>query len=130
MTRWPKLTIRWRRSSCICTATGRRANPHVDPTPWFTLADRDDLSYEEKLAGYRALADDYFETDRYHDFCASRLAAFDEVALAYFDSSDFDRLLVDTVTSQFPPHEHEQFTAHFRGLLQLWCKDERNRLSS
>ena len=76
------------------------------------------------------MADDYFETDRYQDFCASRLGTFDEVALGYFTSADFDQLLVDTVTSQFPAHEHEEFVAHFRGLLQLWCRDEAARLST
>jgi len=121
-----KALAKW---AVFCTATGRQANPHVDPAPWFTVADRDDLSYEEKLAAYRTLADAYFETDRYQDFCASRLSDIDEVALEYFESPAFDQLVVETVTSHFPPHEHEQFAAHFRGLLQLWCHDERARLS-
>jgi hypothetical protein len=121
-----KALVKW---SVFCTATGRSANPHVDPAPWFAISDREDLGYDEKLAAYRTLADSYFESDRYQDFCASRLAHIDEVALTYFESPEFDALLVDTVTTQFPPHEHEQFVAHFRGLLQLWCRDERTRLS-
>jgi hypothetical protein len=24
---------------------------------------------------------------------------------------------------RFPEHEREQFTAHFRGLMELWAKD-------
>ena len=35
----------------------------------------------------RQLADDYFDTERYRDFCASRLGALDELALAYFESA-------------------------------------------
>jgi hypothetical protein len=118
--------VRW---AVFCTATGRRATPHVDPGPWFALADRDDLSYDEKLAAYRGLADAYFETERYHDFCASRLADLDEIALAYFEGPEFDTVLVDTVRSTFPPHEHDQFVAHYRGLLDMWCQDERKLLS-
>ena len=38
---------------------------------------------------------------------------------------DFDGLLVDTVTSTFPEHEHEQFVAHYRGLLAAWANDQR-----
>ena len=117
--------VRW---SVFATATGRVPRPHVDPAPWFAIADRDDLGYEEKLAEYTRLADAYFETDRYADFCASRLAGLDEVALEYFRSDDFDRLLVDTVTGTFPAHEHEQFVAHYRGLLAAWCADEAARL--
>jgi hypothetical protein len=112
----------------VCTATGRAPTPHVDPEPWFAIADRDDLSYGEKLAGYSELADSYFDTQRYRDFCASRLADLDETALGYFQSPEFDRVLVETVTTTFPPHEHDQFVAHFRGLLAAWCADERARL--
>jgi len=38
-------------------------------------------------------------------------------------SDDFDALLVDTVRSTYPAHEHDQFIAHFRGLLQAWVDD-------
>ncbi|MGH8938427.1 MAG: ATP-grasp domain-containing protein, partial [Actinomycetes bacterium] len=93
-----KALVKW---SVFCTATGRAPTPHVDPVPWFTIADRDDLSYDDKLAAYRALADDYFDTERYNDFCASRLTGIDESALSYFAGPDFDRVLVETVTSTF-----------------------------
>ncbi len=122
-----KALVKW---AVFCTATGRVPTPHVDPAPWFTVADRDDLSYDEKLAAYRELADGYFETERYQDFCASRLAEIDEVTHAYVESADFDKVLVDTVTAMFPAHERDQFIAHFRGLLKLWADDERARLSA
>ena len=48
--------------------------------------------------------------------------------LEYIESADFDRVLVETVTTTFPPHEHEQFVAHFRGLLGAWASDERRRI--
>ena len=38
-------------------------------------------------------------------------------------------LLVDTVRSTFPPHEHDHFIAHYRGLLGMWMRDEENRLN-
>ncbi|MDQ1665577.1 MAG: hypothetical protein QOH75_1608 [Actinomycetota bacterium] len=121
-----KALVKW---AVFSTATGRPATPHVDPAPWFALADRDDLSYEEKLVAYRTMADAYFDTERYQDFCASRLADVDAVVLEYIESDEFDRVLVEAVTSTFPQHEHEQFVAHYRGLLGLWAKDERNRIS-
>jgi hypothetical protein len=33
------------------------------------------LSYAEKLAAYRELADAYFESERYHDFLREQAAA-------------------------------------------------------
>ena len=29
-----------------------------------------------------------------------------------------------TVAATYPPHEHEQFLAHFRGLVGLWASDQ------
>ena len=43
----------------------------------------------------------------------------------YIDSDEFDALLVDTVQRTFPPREHEQFVAHYRGLLGAWVTDQR-----
>jgi hypothetical protein len=122
-----KALVKW---SVFCTATGRRPRYDLDTRRYFDIADRTDLSYGEKLAAYRTLADEYFETERYADFCASRLADFDAAALEYFAGPEFDRLLVDTVTSTFPPHEHDHFVAHYRGLLGAWVKDETQRLSA
>jgi hypothetical protein len=39
-------------------------------------------------------------------------------------SPEFDALLVDTVRSTYPAHEHERFIAHLRGLLGLWVREQ------
>jgi hypothetical protein len=109
---------------CVfCTVTGREPRMDLDTRRYFEIGDREDLSYEEKLAGYRELADAYFEVDRYQDFCASRLPHVDEVVLDWITSADFDRLMVETVRSTYPAHEHERFLAHFRGLVGQWVSE-------
>ncbi len=87
--------VKW---SLFCTATGRTPRVDLDTRRWYDVADSD-RSYEEKLAVYRTMADDYFS------------------------SADFDRLLVETVHATFPAHEHEQFVAHYRGLVGAWVAD-------
>src|SRR5947209_15265866 len=77
-----KALVRW---SVYCTVTGRKARIFSDPAPWFEIADDPGVSYDEKLAGYRRLADDYFEAERYAEFCATRLAGFDEAVLEYVE---------------------------------------------
>jgi hypothetical protein len=111
--------VKW---SLFCTATGRLPRVDLDTRRWYDVADAGG-TYREKLAAYRQLADEYFETDRYTDFVATQLGDLDAVAHDYFSSADFDRLLVETVRSTFPPHEHEQFVAHYRGLLGAWVDD-------
>jgi hypothetical protein len=95
----------------------------VDTRPWFEIADRDDLSYELKLAGYRRLADQHFQADEYAEFCAGPLRHLDEAAHDWFTSDEFDDVLVDTVRATFPAFEQEEFVAHYRGLLAAWASD-------
>ncbi|GGO77023.1 ATP-grasp domain-containing protein [Nonomuraea cavernae] len=111
-----KALVRW---SVFCVGTGRRPRLDLDTREYFAVTG----SYEERLAAYRRLADAYFETDRYHDFCESRLRHLDEIVLDWVAGPDFDRLLVDTVTATYPAAERDRFVAHFRGLLGLWVKD-------
>jgi hypothetical protein len=115
-----KALLRW---TAFCVVTGRRLRLDLDTFEYFAVADREDLTYGEKLAEYRRLADEYFETDRYLDFCASRLSHVDEMVWDWVGSDDFDALLLDTVRSTYPAHEHDQFIGHFRGLLQAWVDD-------
>jgi hypothetical protein len=122
-----KALVKW---SVFCTATGRVPTPHVRTDDWFAIADREDLSYEDKLSLYRRKADDYFDAQRYEEFCTKSLDGLDETTVEYIEGPDFDKLLVDTITAMFPAHEHDKFIAHFRGLLALWARDERNRLNA
>jgi hypothetical protein len=113
--------VRW---TVFCCATGRRPRLDLDTSRYFEIADRSDLSYNEKLTEYGRLADDYFETERYLDFCASRLSHVDSVVYDWVRSPEFDKLLVDTVHATYPAAEHDRFVAHFRGLLAAWVNDQ------
>ncbi|HXL92714.1 MAG TPA: hypothetical protein VN969_27595 [Streptosporangiaceae bacterium] len=116
-----KALVKW----CVFSlVTGRHPRLDLDTAAYFEIADDPRLSYEEKLDGYRSLADGYFDTDRYRDFCASALPGLDEIVLDWVSSEDFDRLLIATVRSVYPAYEHDQFIAHLRGLVGLWVSDQ------
>jgi hypothetical protein len=109
-----KALLRW----CVfCVVTRRVPRLDLDTRHYFEIGDRDDLTYEEKLAGYRKLADEYFEVERYKDFCDSRIPHVDEMVSEWVASPEFDDLLVGTVRATYPAHEQERFLAHFRGLI-------------
>jgi hypothetical protein len=111
--------LKW---AAFCTVTGRRPRHDLDTRRYFEIADAD-LSYGDKLAGYARLADEYFETERYHEFCAASLPDLDARVRDWVASAEFDRLLVDTVRTTYPRQEHDRFLAHFRGLLAAWVAD-------
>jgi hypothetical protein len=117
-----KALVKW---SLFCTITGRRARIDPDTRRYFDIGDRDDMTYDEKLTEYRRLADDYFDIQRYHEFCEKYLPDIDEVMVDYVESPQFDALLVETVRATFPAHEHDKFVPHYRGLLAAWARDQR-----
>ena len=116
-----KTLLKW---CTFCLVTGRRPRLDLDTRSYFEIADREDLPYEDRLVAYRKLTDEYFDTDRYHDFCDSRLSHIDELVLDWVCSADFDRLLLDTVRATYPPHEHERFIDHLRGLVGQWVLEQ------
>jgi hypothetical protein len=122
-----KALVRW---CAFALATGRRPRLDLSTEEYFEIADASGMSYADKLAAYRVLADSYFDTDRYHEFCVSSLGHLDSVMLDWVAGPDFDRLLVETVRSVYPAHEHEQFIAHLRGLLGMWVRDETSRVAA
>jgi hypothetical protein len=113
--------LRW---TAYCVITERRPQLDLDTAKYYAIADRPDLSYEEKLAEYRRLSDEYFETERYTDFCASQLGHVEEMVYDWVRSPEFDELMLDTVRTTYPPAEHDRFIAHFRGLLGAWVGDQ------
>jgi hypothetical protein len=122
-----KALVKW----CVFVlVTGRRPQLDLTTDRYFEIADDAGVSYPEKLAAYRELADSYFDTARYADFCATSLAHLDEIVLDWVAGPGFDQLLTETVRSVYPAEEHEAFIAHLRGLLSLWVRDESSRLQA
>jgi hypothetical protein len=111
--------LKW---SVFCAVTGRRARLDLETARYFEVADSG-RTYSEKLDAYLELADDYFDTARYHEFCTTSLSKVDDMVREWVASPAFDSLLVETVTANYPAAEQEQFVSHFRGLIGLWISD-------
>jgi hypothetical protein len=113
--------VRW---SVFCVVTGRRQAVDLTTGRYFAIADDPDITYDDKLAAYLGLADEHFDSERYWEFCDRHLAHLPEQVLDWVTSDEFDRMLRDTVAATYPPHEQEQFLAHFRGLVGMWVSDQ------
>jgi hypothetical protein len=114
--------VKW---TVFCLVTDRRPRIDLNTRAYFDVADRADLSYADRIAVYRRLADSYFDVDAYRDFCATYLSGVDERVLDWVKGPEFDQLLLDTVAATYPAHEQERFLAHFRGLIDMWVDERR-----
>ncbi len=121
-----KALVKW---SIFCCVTDRPMRVDQDMSTYNAIGDDPSLSYDEKIDRYLRLADQYFEAERYEAFCMQHLPEIDEVMVDFIESPALDRILVDVVQTQFPPHEHEHFIAHYRGLLAASAADQRSLAS-
>ena len=109
--------------SLFCLATERPMHITMDIEKYFKIADSD-RSYDEKLIEYEKLADKHFQTERFEAFKAKQLKNLDEVMWELAQTDEFDHILVQTVRTTFPAHEHDHYIAHYRGLLRHWVEAE------
>ncbi|MEM7113757.1 MAG: hypothetical protein AAF614_15070 [Chloroflexota bacterium] len=112
-----KALVAW---SIFCASSERKMEISMNINDYFAIADSD-RSYWEKLEAYEQLADAHLQTEQFSDFLATHLPDIDEVMWQLVQSDEFDHILVETVRTTFPPHEHDKFIAHFRGLLGHWA---------
>lgn len=119
-----KAKVRW---SIFCATTRRPMKLNMDWNRYFD-AMQPGATYDEQLEIYDAIAREHFDADRFDAFCAEHLSHLDEVALEYFQTQAFYDVVELKVRALYPPHEIKQFTDHFFGLVQFWCKTERDRL--
>jgi hypothetical protein len=115
-----KANLRW---SIFCAATDRMMRKNMDWQPFLDVAGRD-LPPRERLREYAKIAHERFETERFREFCRTKLGHLDELAHGFFGSDTMRDAIRQKVEALFPPHEHEEFTQLFWDRVQLWREQE------
>lgn len=117
-----KSNLRW---SIFCAATDRSMHANLNWGKYFEIA-AEDKPFEEKLAEYAALALDYFEVDRFNEFCDEHLGHLDGVADEFFGSDLARDAIRKKVTALYPEHEIDDFTELFWERIQKWRREDVN----
>ena len=115
-----KANLRW---SIFCAATDRMMRKNMDWQPFLDVAGRD-LAPRERLREYAKIAHERFETERFREFCLTKLGHLDELAHEFFGSDVMRDAIRQKVVALFPPHEHDEFTELFWSRVQLWREQE------
>jgi len=126
-----KAMTKWLVFCCFVPRTGK-LNFMADWPKYHKVleeAEKKGLSYKEKLDKYEEIADKYFDTKKFNEFCEKYLPDFDEKALEFFSTQKFDDIIVESVKRYFTiPEEIPQKVDHYRGLHHFWIKCEKDRL--
>ena len=127
---FPWLVSAYLRWSIYCAVTKRKMRPNLDWAPYFKIADRQDLSFQEKLDLYAAIAHKRLDTERFEAFCDNHLGHLDEVVSRFFGSEAAHAAIAQKVASLFPAHEHETFTDLFWQRIQGWRANHPPQIAS
>lgn len=125
-----KATARW----LVFNAVTARRKPPLghDWADYFSIAQEaqaDGWSYEERLTALAELADRHFEARRFAQFLADHLPAFEEQALQFFASQQFQVIIEEEVGRHFRDGAtRPQKMKHYMGLHRFWLHCERDRL--
>jgi hypothetical protein len=111
-----KAYLRW---AIFCATTKRKMRRTPDWEPFLAIANLD-MPFADKLDRYAALADKLFARDEFDEFCAKHLPHMDEVADAFFATTEAKDAVRQKVAALFPAHEVEKFTELFWSRIQDW----------
>jgi hypothetical protein len=107
----------------FCAVTGRHMRINQSTRDYFSIGDDEELTYEEKLQRYAALADSYFQTVEFEAFCAEALPDLNEVMLEYVGSSEFDEVVVSSMRAEVEAERQEEMIERSRASLAAWAAD-------
>jgi hypothetical protein len=110
---------------CIfCTTTGRAMRINQNTRDYFDAADAGG-SYDDTLARYRVLADEYFQAEAFEAFCAEALPHLEETMVEYVESPEFDDLIVQVIRTEEPDEKQERLIDRSRTAVAAWASDRR-----
>jgi hypothetical protein len=105
----------------FCTATDRKVGVYQPTRDYFAIGDSD-ISYDEKLERYRALTDEYLQTEL---FRAEALPHLEETMVEYVESPEFDDLIVGVIRTEEPEEKQERLIERSRAAVAAWAAERR-----
>jgi cytochrome P450 len=109
----------------FCAVTERPMRINQNTRDYFDIADRPELTYEEKLDRYAQLADAYFQRPAFDEFRATALADLPSVVLDYVESPEFDDLVDRAIRLEVELERQDEMIDRCHTLTREWAADER-----
>ena len=100
-------------------------------TQYLNVLNDDGINQQDKFDFCRKLSEDYFEIDRFEQFCSQNFADLNDRMVDFYDEK-FDEILKFAIEfSKFPDHEHDHFYGEYKNMMDtIWRKDPDKFLQS
>jgi hypothetical protein len=101
----------------FCAVTEKDLRLDLDQEKYLTFLNDPKLSREEKYARYSRMNEEYFETEKFNEFCEDNFKDIDEKMIEFYDRY-FDQIIESAIEfSDFPQEEHGKFFNDYKTLM-------------
>lgn len=101
----------------FCAVTGKDLKIDLEQEKYLTFLNDPNLSQEEKYNRYTKMSNEYFETDRFNEFCKVNFPDIEDKMIEFYDKY-FDEIIHSSIEfSDFPEHEHERFFNEYKDMM-------------
>jgi hypothetical protein len=114
----------------FCAVTEKDLRIDMEMTHYLKVLNDPQIGAEEKFEFCRTVSDEYFEVDRFDEFCAESFPDVEERMIDFYDQK-WDEILRYAIDhSDFPDHEHERFYQHYHEMMdKQWRPNAKRYLS-
>lgn len=99
-------------------ATRKNMRVDLEQEKYTEVFNDPDRSAEEKFEFHRRMSDEYFEVERFEEFCAINFPDIDEQIIAFFEERMDSIIEYAIAHSDFPERERPRFFAHYKSMME------------
>jgi len=113
--------VRW---FSFIVVTGKDMKIDLEQKRYLDILNNPDIPQEEKYNHCAKLAEEYFEIDKFWEFCDKNFPDIKEKMVEFYDKH-FDKLIKHAIAlSDFPEHEHEHFYYYYKEMMEKIFRPE------
>jgi hypothetical protein len=123
---FPLLVIALFKWLSFCAVTEKDMRIDLEMTRYLRVLNDPDVDPLAKFQFCRRLSEEYFEIERFQEFCEQNCQGLEEQMIEFYDRK-FDEIIRFAIEfSDFPPEEHEHFYHHYKHLMDdIWRPNAR-----
>jgi hypothetical protein len=101
----------------FCAVTEKDMRRDLEQKRYLSFLNDKNMSQEKKFELYSQISDEYFETDKFNQFCEENFADLDEKMIKFYDEH-FEGIIATAIEfSDFPKSEHGRFYNEYKHLM-------------